>query len=101
MMIAHSLRGEVFGPAQRLHGATYVVDATFRRATLDADGIVVDIGLATEELHAVVSDLGYRNLDDVEAFAGTNTTTEVLARFIADRLADRARAGDLGPGARE
>jgi 6-pyruvoyl-tetrahydropterin synthase len=101
MMIAHSLRGEVFGPAQRLHGATFVVDATFRRASLDADGIVVDIGRATEELHAVVGELGYRNLDDVEAFAGTNTTTEVLARFIADRLADRARAGDLGPGAQE
>src|SRR6201999_3445996 len=75
MMIAHSLRGEVFGPAQRLHGATFVVDATFRRAALDADGIVVDIGLATEELHAVVGELGYRNLDDVAAFAGTNTTT--------------------------
>jgi 6-pyruvoyl-tetrahydropterin synthase len=101
MMIAHSLRGEVFGPAQRLHGATFVVDATFRRASLDADGIVVDIGRATEELHAVVGELGYRNLDDVEAFAGTNTTTEVLAKFIADRLADRARAGDLGPGAQE
>jgi 6-pyruvoyl-tetrahydropterin synthase len=101
MMIAHSLRGEVFGPAQRLHGATFVVDATFRRASLDADGIVVDIGRATEELHAVVGELGYRNLDDVEAFAGTNTTTEVLAEFIADRLADRARAGDLGPGAQE
>jgi 6-pyruvoyl-tetrahydropterin synthase len=101
MMIAHSLRGEVFGPAQRLHGATFVVDATFRRAALDADGIVVDIGLATEELHAVVGELGYRNLDDVAAFAGTNTTTEVLAKFIADRLADRARAGDLGPGAQE
>jgi 6-pyruvoyl-tetrahydropterin synthase len=101
MMIAHSLRGEVFGPAQRLHGATFVVDATFRRAALDADGIVVDIGLATEELHAVVGALGYRNLDDVAEFAGTNTTTEVLAKFIADRLADRARAGDLGPGAQE
>ena len=101
MMIAHSLRGEVFGPAQRLHGATYVVDATFRRATLDADGIVVDIGRATEELHAVVGELSYRNLDDVPEFAGTNTTTEVLAKFIADRLADRARAGDLGPGAQE
>ena len=101
MMIAHSLRGEVFGPAQRLHGATYVVDATFRRATVDADGIVVDIGRATEELHAVVGELGYRNLDDVAEFAGTNTTTEVLAKFVADRLADRARAGELGPGAQE
>ena len=101
MMIAHSLRGDVFGPAQRLHGATYVVDATFRRATVDADGIVVDIGRATEELHAVVGELGYRNLDDVAEFAGTNTTTEVLAKFVADRLADRARAGELGPGAQE
>ena len=101
MMIAHSLRGEVFGPAQRLHGATYVVDATFRRAELDADGIVVDIGLATEALRAVVGALGYRNLDDEPDFAGTNTTTEVLARVIADRLADRAGAGDLGDGARE
>src|SRR4051794_33634246 len=101
MMIAHSLRGEVFGPAQALHGATYVVDATFRRAELDADGIVVDIGRATEELHAVVAELGYRNLDEVPELAGTNTTTEFLARLIADRLADRARAGDLGDGARE
>ena len=101
MMIAHSLRGEVFGPAQRLHGATYVVDATFRRANLDADGIVLDIGRAAEALRAVVGELGYRNLDDVAAIAGTNTTTEVLARFIADRLADRARAGELGPGAQE
>ena len=101
MMIAHSLRGEVFGPAQRLHGATFVVDATFRRAGLDADGIVVDIGLAAEALHAVVAALGYRNLDDEPDFAGTNTTTEVLARVIADRLADRARDGALGDGARE
>ena len=101
MMIAHSLRGEVFGPAQRLHGATYVVDATFRRATLDADGIVLDIGLATEVLRSVVTELGYRNLDDEAEFAGTNTTTEALARVVADRLADRARAGDLGDGARE
>jgi 6-pyruvoyl-tetrahydropterin synthase len=101
MMIAHSLRGEVFGPAQRLHGATYVVDATFRRADLDADGIVVDIGRATEALHDVVAALGYRNLDDEPAFAGMNTTTEELARFIADRLADRARSGDLGASARD
>jgi 6-pyruvoyl-tetrahydropterin synthase len=100
-MIAHSLRGEVFGPAQHLHGATYVVDATFRRATLDADGIVVDIGRASEVLRAVVGELGYRNLDDEAAFAGMNTTTEELARVIADRLADRARAGALGDGARE
>ena len=101
MMIAHSLRGEVFGPAQRLHGATYVVDATFRRAALDADGIVVDIGRAAEELRAVVAGLGYRNLDDEAAFAGTNSTTEVLARFVADQLADRVRAGAPGEGARE
>ena len=100
MMIAHSLRGEVFGPAQALHGATYVVDATFRRATLDADGIVVDIGLATDALHTVVAGLSYRNLDDEPVFAGRNTTTEELARVVADRLADRARAGDLGDGAR-
>ena len=101
MMIAHSLKGEVFGPAQRLHGATYVVDVTFRRATLDADGIVLDIGRAAEALHAVVGDLSYRNLDDEAVFAGANTTTEMLAQVIADRLADRARAGDLGDGARE
>ena len=101
MMIAHSLRGEVFGPARRLHGATYVVDATFRRATLDADGIVVDIGRAAEALRAVVGELGYRNLDDEVDFAGMNTTTEALARVVADRLADRARAGALGDGALE
>ena len=94
MMIAHSLRGEVFGPAQGLHGATYVVDATFRRATLDADGIVVDIGRAAEALRAVVGELSYRNLDDETGFAGTNTTTEALARFVADRLADAL--GDSG-----
>jgi 6-pyruvoyl-tetrahydropterin synthase len=88
MLIAHSLRGEVFGPAQRLHGATYVVDATLRRATLDADGIVVDIGRAAEALRAVVAELGYRNLDDEPDFAGTNTTTEVLARVVADRLVE-------------
>lgn len=96
IMIAHSLRGETFGPAQRLHGATYVVDATFRRAELDADGIVVDIGRAAEELRAVLSELNYRNLDDEPALAGMNTTTEMLARLIADRLAER-----LGDAARE
>jgi 6-pyruvoyl-tetrahydropterin synthase len=101
MMIAHSLRGEVFGPAQGLHGATYVVDATFRRAELDADGIVVDIGRAAEVLHAVLGELGYRNLDDEEGLAGMNTTTEALARVVADRLADHAKAGALGEGARE
>ena len=101
MMIAHSLRGEAFGPAQRLHGATYVVDATFRRTTLDADGIVIDIGLATQALRAVVGELGYRNLDDEPELAGMNTTTEALARLVADRLAERARAGALGPSARD
>ena len=100
MMIAHSLRGETFGPAQGLHGATYVIDATFRRADLDADGIVVDIGRAAEVLHAVVSELTYRNLDDEPSLAGMNTTTEALARLIADRLAERARAGALGDSAR-
>ena len=98
IMIAHSLRGEVFGPAQRLHGATYVVDATFRRESLDEDGIVVDIGRAAEELRGVLAGLGYRNLDEEPAFAGTNTTTEALARAIADRLADRIHAGALGGG---
>jgi 6-pyruvoyl-tetrahydropterin synthase len=97
VMIAHSLRGETFGPAQRLHGATYVIDATFRRADLDADGVVLDIGRATDELRTVVSELNYRNLDDEPALAGVNTTTEVLARLIADRLAERlgATARDL------
>jgi len=95
MMIAHSLRGDVFGPAQRLHGATYVVDATFRRTALDADGIVIDIGRATEALSAVVGELSYRNLDDDPELAGTNTTTEVLAKVVADRLADRVRDVEL------
>jgi 6-pyruvoyl-tetrahydropterin synthase len=101
MMIAHSLRGEVFGPAQRLHGATYIVDATFRRAALDADNIVVDIGRAAEELHAVVAELAYRNLDDEPALAGVNTSTEALARLVADRLAERVHAGALGETARK
>ncbi|GHJ53336.1 6-pyruvoyl trahydropterin synthase family protein [Micromonospora chersina] len=100
MMVAHSFRGEVFGPAQRLHGATFVVDATFRRPELDADGIVVDIGLATEQLKAVLGALTYRNLDDEPDFAGVNTTTEVLARTVADRLAEAVHAGRLGAGAR-
>ena len=95
MMIAHSLRGEVFGPAQRLHGATYVVDATFRRAALDADGIVIDIGRAAEALRAVVDQLGYRNLDEEAELAGVNTTTEALAQIVADRLADRLRDDGL------
>ncbi|GEL19216.1 6-pyruvoyl trahydropterin synthase family protein [Pseudonocardia asaccharolytica] len=100
VMIAHSFRGEVFGPAQRLHGATYIVDATFRRADLDADGIVVDIGLATSGLGAALADLNYRNLDDEPAFAGVNTSTEFLAKVIADRLAEKVQAGALGEGAR-
>jgi 6-pyruvoyl-tetrahydropterin synthase len=100
MMIAHSFRGEVFGPAQRLHGATFVVDATFRRAELDADNVVVDIGLAARALNGVLGELTYRNLDDEPAFAGTNTSTEALARVVADRLAERVHAGALGEGAR-
>jgi len=99
MMVAHSLRGDVFGPAQRLHGATFVVDATFRRARLDADGIVVDIGAATAALREIVGVLSYRNLDEEPSLAGTNTTTEVLAKVIADRLAERAQTGALGDGA--
>src|SRR5438045_5712794 len=101
MMIAHSLRGEVFGPAQRVHGATYVVDVTFRRAALDEDNVVVDIGRAAEALHAVLAELTYRNLDEEPALAGMNTTTEALARVIADRLADRVHAGDLVNSGRE
>ena len=101
MMVAHSLRGDVFGPAQGLHGATYVVEATFRRRDLDADGIVVDIGRAAEELRAVLADLNYRNLDDEPAFAGLNTTTEALAQVLADRLAESVQEGALGDGARE
>jgi 6-pyruvoyl-tetrahydropterin synthase len=100
MMIAHSFRGEVFGPAQRLHGATFVVDATFRRAELDDDDLVVDIGRAAEELSALLGELNYRNLDDEPAFAGMNTSTEALAKAIADRLAERIRAGALGAEAR-
>jgi 6-pyruvoyl-tetrahydropterin synthase len=101
MMIAHSLQGEAFGPAQRFHGATYVVDATFRREELDAAGVVVDLGRAAEELHRVVSELTYRNLDDEPSLAGVNTTTEVLARVVADRLAERVHAGALGDAARK
>lgn len=101
LMIAHSFRGNVFGPAQRLHGATYIVDATFRRAALDADNIVVDIGAAAAQLRAVVAELSYRNLDDEPAFAGINTSTEALAQVVADRLAERVHAGALGEAARE
>ncbi|GGZ00908.1 6-pyruvoyl trahydropterin synthase family protein [Streptomyces olivaceoviridis] len=100
MMVAHSFRGEVFGPAQRLHGATFVVDATFRRPDLDDDNIVVDIGLATAELGKVVGALNYRNLDDEEQFQQINTSTEYLAKVIADRLVERIQAGALGEGAR-
>ena len=100
LMIAHSFRGDVFGLAQRLHGATYVVDATFRRESLDSDNIVVDIGAASEALRDVVGELTYRNLDDEPAFAGINTSTEALAQVIADRLADRVHSGALGESAR-
>ncbi|MCX4903907.1 6-carboxytetrahydropterin synthase [Streptomyces sp. NBC_00878] len=100
LMIAHSFRGEVFGPAQRLHGATFLVDATFRRAELDDDNIVVDIGLATRELGEVVAEMNYRNLDNEPAFADTNTSTEFLAKVVADRLAERVEKGALGEGAR-
>jgi 6-pyruvoyl-tetrahydropterin synthase len=101
VMVAHSLRGDVFGPAQRLHGATYVVDATFRRQDLGPDGVVVDIGRATQALRAVLADLNYRNLDEEQSFAGTNTTTEVLAQTIADRLAEVVQRGDLGDESRK
>lgn len=101
VMIAHSLQGEVFGPAQRLHGATYLVDATFRSPRLDPDGIVVDIGRATEQLQAVLAPLNYRNLDEDPELAGGNTTTEALAKVIADRLAERVLRGDLGAAARQ
>jgi 6-pyruvoyltetrahydropterin/6-carboxytetrahydropterin synthase len=99
IMIAHSFKGEVFGPAQRLHGATYVVDVELRRPELDADGIVVDIGRAGEALTRVLADLNYRNLDDVPALAGRNTTTEVLAKFIFDGVVTAIAHGELGPGA--
>lgn len=99
MMIAHSFKGEVFGPAQRLHGATFVVDVELRRRELDADGIVVDIGRASEALRRVLGALNYRNLDEDPAFAGRNTTTEVLARHVFDGIARAIRGGELGPGA--
>src|SRR5215467_719934 len=100
MMIAHSFRGEVFGPAQQLHGATFLVDATFRRPELDEDGIVVDIALATQQLNAVLAQFNLRNLDDDPTLTGMNTTTEALAKVVADRLAERIAAGALGEGAR-
>lgn len=99
-MIAHSFEGDVFGPAQRLHGATYVVDATFRRAELDGDGLVVDIGRAGALLRSILEEMNYRNLDEEPAFAGRNTTTEFLAREIWERVVRAARAGELGEGAR-
>jgi 6-pyruvoyl-tetrahydropterin synthase len=98
VMIAHSFKGEVFGPAQRLHGATYVVDVEFKRTTLDADGIVIDIGRAIDVLRQTLAELNYRNLDEVPEFAGRNTTTEFLAQVIFKRLAAAAKRGDLGPG---
>jgi 6-pyruvoyl-tetrahydropterin synthase len=97
-MIAHSFKGEVFGPARRLHGATYVVDVEMRRSQLDPDGIVVDIGRAAEALHRVLEELNYRNLDEMPAFAGRNTTTEFLARVVFDGMVAAIRRGDLGPG---
>jgi 6-pyruvoyltetrahydropterin/6-carboxytetrahydropterin synthase len=99
MMIAHSFQGEVFGPAQRLHGATYVVDVELRRADLDASGIVVDIGLATDVLRQILASMNYRNLDDEPDFKGRNTTTEFLAHLIFERVVAAIRKGDLGPGA--
>ena len=100
MMVAHSFTGDTFGPAQRLHGATFVVDATFRAPELDDDGVVVDIALAAQSLHEILGELNYRNLDDVEALAGTNTTTEMLARYVADALAARIADGGLGTSAK-
>ncbi len=98
VMIAHSFRGEVFGPAQKLHGATFVIDCEFRSERLTADNIVVDIGRACDTLKAVCGELSYRNLDEVEGFSGINTTTEFLARHVFDRMSAAARAGQLGPG---
>src|SRR3990172_5574617 len=99
IMIAHSLKGDVFGPAQRLHGATFVVDVELKRQNLDANGIVVDIGRATDALHKVLGDLNYRNLDEVPALAGRNTTTEVLAKVVFDGIVASIRRGDLGSDA--
>ena len=96
VMIAHSLKGDVFGPAQKLHGATYVVDVEFRSTALDDSGIVVDIGLATETVHKILGDLNYRNLDEEPSLKGKNTTTEVLARTVFDRLVDAITRDALG-----
>jgi 6-pyruvoyl-tetrahydropterin synthase len=101
IMIAHSFRGEMFGPAQALHGATFVIDAAFLAETLDPNGVVIDIGAAHAALNAVVKDLNYRNLDDIPEFGGFNTTTEFLTKYIFDRLADAARKGGLGRDGRE
>jgi len=100
IMIAHSFQGQIFGPAQRLHGATYIVDLTFRREALDADGLVVDIGLAAQSLKSVLEALNFRNLDDEPDFSGKNTTTEFMAREIFDRMVAELHAGALGAGAR-
>ncbi len=97
VMIAHSFRGEVFGPAQRLHGATYVVEACFRRPSLDPDGLVVDIAAAHRVLRAVLEVVDYRNLDELSCFKGQNTTTEFLARWVCDQLVERKERGELGP----
>jgi 6-pyruvoyl-tetrahydropterin synthase len=99
VMIAHSFQGELFGPAQRLHGATYVVDVEFRRAELGAEGVVVDIGRASTALHALLGELSFRNLDEDPAFRGKNTTTEFLAKVVWERMAERLARGELGPGA--
>ena len=98
VMIAHSFRGELFGPAQRLHGATYVIDVEMRRPTLDVSGVVVDIGRASDALRAVVGEFAFRNLDDDPGLAGKNTTTEFLAKVVFDRMAARIARGELGPG---
>jgi 6-pyruvoyl-tetrahydropterin synthase len=98
IMIAHSFRGELFGPAQRLHGATFVVDVAFFREELTKDAVVVDIGRAHDALKAVLAPLNYRNLDEVDAFKGQQTTTEFLSRHIFEAMAEAARSGALGPG---
>ncbi len=99
-MIAHSFKGEIFGPAQGLHGATYLVDMEMRRPKLDDDGLVVDIGLASQSLAAVLADLNFKNLDEVPEFEGKNTTTEFLAAIIFERIATLIKTGDLGPAAK-
>ena len=100
MMIAHSFHSEVFGPAQRLHGATYIVDAIFRRQQLDEHQLVIDIGLASEALKKILAEFNYKNLDEIDAFKGFNTTTEFMAKVVFDRLKTAIEAGELGEGAR-